>query len=307
MDLIIFCIVLTFGTVFSAPAGNLYIPILKLIPNDNTHLENELDNQCVTKEHINEIIGNLSNHSKDAIGSNYATKADIAELNRKLDNISEMIMKQINQMPIDCEDIQKEDYQTTGVYTIYPYGGPKGISVRCDMDTSIGGWTVIQRRVSDSNFYQNWDMYERGFGELDGNFWLGNRFIHLITSQAKYELRVDLVSSTGEMAYAEYKEFSVGDVLSGYRLYVDKFSGTAGDSLSYHNRMPFSTFDRDNDQDSINCAVVRHGAWWYKECLHSNLNGDYGNSKAYIGPIWYHWKGATDPMKNVEMKIRRVK
>jgi syndecan 4 len=65
------------------------------------------------------------------------------------------------------------------------------------------------------------------------------------------------------MAYAEYKEFSVGDVSSGYRLYVDKFSGTAGDSLSYHNIMPFSTFDRDNDQSGTNCAVKYHGAWWY--------------------------------------------
>ena len=33
---------------------------------------------------------------------------------------------------------------------------------------------VIQRRIDDSvDFDRNWTEYQRGFGQLDGNFWLG--------------------------------------------------------------------------------------------------------------------------------------
>ncbi|KAH8345552.1 hypothetical protein KR084_008962, partial [Drosophila pseudotakahashii] len=44
-------------------------------------------------------------------------------------------------------------------------------------------------------------------------------------------------------------------------------SGDAGDSLSIHVGMMFSTKDRKNDLDSSrNCAVAFTGAWWYYKC-----------------------------------------
>ena len=45
--------------------------------------------------------------------------------------------------------------------------------------------------------------------------------------------------------YAKYGKFKIGDEQAQYRLEVGSYSGTAGDSLTYHNNMAFSTKDKD--------------------------------------------------------------
>ena len=65
--------------------------------------------------------------------------------------------------------------------------------------------------------------------------------------------------------------------------------------------MKFTTKDSDNDQSSFNCAQTFKGAWWYKSCYGSNLNGFYfsaGTSDSK-GMRW----GSTH-MKKSEMKVR---
>ena len=49
------------------------------------------------------------------------------------------------------------------------------IDVYCDMNTTNGGWIVIQRNKKDSlvNFTKNWADYEEGFGDLNTEFWYG--------------------------------------------------------------------------------------------------------------------------------------
>jgi ficolin len=83
--------------------------------------------------------------------------------------------------------------------------------------------------------------------------------------------------------------------------------GTAGDSLSYQKGMAFSTYDSDNDENDNNCARLYKGAWWYKRCHKSNLNGLYlhGAHKSFAdGVNWYHFKGYYYSLKSTSMKIR---
>ena len=56
------------------------------------------------------------------------------------------------------------------------------------------------------------------------------------------------------------------------------YTGTAGDSFSYHRGHPFSTKDRDNDElPDESCAQTSSGGWWYRDCRDSNLNSPYLN------------------------------
>ncbi|CAC5419653.1 Fibrinogen-like protein A,Ryncolin-4,Angiopoietin-related protein 7,Angiopoietin-related protein 1,Ficolin-3,Ficolin-1-B,Techylectin-5A,Ficolin-2,Ryncolin-1,Tenascin-R,Protein scabrous,Fibrinogen-like protein 1,Angiopoietin-1,Tenascin-X,Fibrinogen C domain-containing protein 1-A,Tenascin-N,Ryncolin-3,Tenascin,Fibrinogen C domain-containing protein 1,Fibrinogen gamma chain,Ryncolin-2,Fibrinogen beta chain,Angiopoietin-related protein 6,Techylectin-5B,Angiopoietin-related protein 2,Microfibril-associated gly len=135
---------------------------------------------------------------------------------------------------------------------------------------------VIQRRINGFvDFYRGWTAYKEGFGNVSGEYWLGNDNIHEITSHGNHDLRIELQDFDGNKTYAEYSIFNVADEGNGYRLLVYNYSGNAGDSLTHHNGMKFSTFDKDNDQSGSNCADSFKGAWWYRDCHFSNLNGKY--------------------------------
>eukprot|EP00794_Sanderia_malayensis_P002456 gene2456-2829_t len=97
----------------------------------------------------------------------------------------------------------------------------------------------------------------------------------ILVQDAKFKDCKELYAADlqGSAGYAKYSQFKVGPERGNYKLEVSGFTGNGGDSLSYHNNMQFSTKDKDNDQYGGNCARLHQGAWWYKRCHDSNLNG----------------------------------
>lgn len=209
----------------------------------------------------------------------------------------------------DCVDIYECGQKASGVYTIRPRG-QQPFDVFCDQITDGGGWAVFQKRVDGSvDFYRGWHDYKVGFGNLKNEFWLGLDKLNRLTTNNKkrYKLRVDLEDTSGNTVYASYDYFAVSSGKSNYQLSLGTYHGTAGDSLSGHKSMSFSTKDRDNDVHSGNCAVQYHGAWWYRSCHSSNLNGAYlhGAHSSYANGVnWHTWKGYRYSAKRAEMKIR---
>ncbi|KAH8262885.1 hypothetical protein KR044_001315, partial [Drosophila immigrans] len=112
-----------------------------------------------------------------------------------------------------------------------------------------GGWTIILSRMDGSvDFYRNWDAYKKGFGDLDGEFFLGLDKIHALTADFSQELLVVLEDFEGNEVFEKYDKFAIGDEDDDYALHtLGMASGTAGDSLRMNHRQKFSTFDRDND------------------------------------------------------------
>ncbi|XP_053390846.1 fibrinogen-like protein A [Mercenaria mercenaria] len=181
------------------------------------------------------------------------------------------------------------------------------------MNTDNGGWTIFQYRFNGSvDFYRNFTEYENGFGNFETEFWLGLKSVQEMTSQGKTELRLDLTAADGTAVYETFQNFYL-DEGPNYTLHIDPGTGTAGDrhGLSYNNGYHFSTYDADRDSYSGNCAVGRHGGWWYNHCVYANLNGEYvtpGTSRpgtARGGMVYYSFQQDIS-LKAVKMMFRRV-
>ncbi|XP_063416245.1 fibrinogen-like protein A [Mytilus trossulus] len=196
----------------------------------------------------------------------------------------------------DCTELKKYN-EKSGIYKISQ--GNSVLKVYCDMTTDGGGWSIIQRHQDGIvDFQRTWAEYENGFGNVEGDYWLGNKHIHQMTSSGKYELRIDLKNTKNEKKYAVYKQFSLGDAASKYKLSIGSHSGNAGDSMKYHNGRVFSATDQDNDTTSSDCAKS-YGPWWHGDCCWSALNKTF-SSNFY----WYTFSNHT--AKTSIMMIRRI-
>ena len=156
--------------------------------------------------------------------------------------------------------------------------GPVKHYGRCDMTSDGGKWMVIQRRINGSvDFYLNWTDYVNGFGDLGGEFWYGLENMHCLTTREDVELRIELGNGTVPSIVWTYQLFKVGGADTNYRLTIGQGTGVGGtyDAMAYHNGSAFTTRDRDHDIYGDNCAKVYGGAWWYRDCFKSNLNGKY--------------------------------
>ena len=118
------------------------------------------------------------------------------------------------------------------------------------METDRFGWILFQRRVSAStDFDRGWDEYKYGFGDLNGNFWLGwDKLENLAGPGRNAILRIDLMhlSLPKVMKYAEYSKFEISNEAQGYKLEIPGYSGNAGNSLQFYNGRRCSTKNKGN-------------------------------------------------------------
>ncbi|KAF5278111.1 hypothetical protein FQR65_LT03627 [Abscondita terminalis] len=182
-----------------------------------------------------------------------------------------------------CVDLLNAGMRQSGVYYLQIRGTTYWfLKVYCEQEVADGGWTLIQRRDDfgdpRENFNRDWNDYKNGFGDPNKEFWLGNENIYMLTNNEEYILRVELEDFEGNKRYAQYSHFKIYSEGEYYKLELDGYEGNAGDSLNDpwygSNHSPFSTYNRDNDRSSLNCASMLKGGWWWKSCGRG-LNGLY--------------------------------
>jgi ficolin len=148
---------------------------------------------------------------------------------------------------------------------------------------------VVQQNFNGRPFFdRSWAEFKAGFGDVGGDYWIGNERLHEITEDGRYKIHFDLLSAGDKQWYwAEYSTFVVGAESTNYTLRIDGYSGTSGNAAGVYtyagefnpnmvlNGTAFTTRDRDNDQDpDHNCAnwsgII--GGFWYNHCGYVLIN-----------------------------------
>ncbi|KAJ3585416.1 hypothetical protein NHX12_014135 [Muraenolepis orangiensis] len=245
----------------------------------------------------------------------------------------------------ECEDIFRRGGVDSQMYLVKPNPLSPAYKVYCDQTTKDGGWLLIQNRMDGSvDFGRRWDDYRRGFGniafdvgkghcETPGEYWLGNDHISHLTKMGPTEVLIEMEDWSRNKVHATYRKFTIQSESGNYVMSVEGYSGTAGNTLlegateltgdnrtmTIHNGMMFSTYDRDNDRwtpgdPSKQCSKEDGGGWWYNRCHSANPNGRYYMGGAYSrsmakhgtddGMVWMNWKGSWYSLKTISMKIR---
>uniref|UniRef100_A0A1I8MQJ2 Fibrinogen C-terminal domain-containing protein n=1 Tax=Musca domestica TaxID=7370 RepID=A0A1I8MQJ2_MUSDO len=165
-------------------------------------------------------------------------------------------------------------------------------------------WMTISRRLDGSvAFDLGWEDYKTGFGNPNGEFFLGLEKLHALTTYgATQELLVVLKDHQNQTRYAKYDIFRVGSELENYAiLELGYYSGDAGDSLRYHAGASFVTKDNNNGG---NFPAERGGGWWRSVQSMCDLHSYYEPVDNVYGIFWGTWNGWKYTLKSAEMMIR---
>ena len=171
--------------------------------------------------------------------------------------------------------------------------------------------------MSESDEFQTmgWEEYKNGFGDPKKGtaYWMGLEKMHEMTSWGKWQLILVIRAKGKEHTfnYVIYDDFKIRGEMVQYQLNIGSVDETYGFfrsadamDLTYSNKQPFSTKDRDNDEYNENCAADYrwNGGWWFKSCAYLNLN-------AKRSEILYHLKKESNNVvvSETQMAMKRVK
>uniref|UniRef100_A0A8C6U4T2 Fibrinogen C-terminal domain-containing protein n=1 Tax=Neogobius melanostomus TaxID=47308 RepID=A0A8C6U4T2_9GOBI len=181
-------------------------------------------------------------------------------------------------LPLDCSELFNRGERISGVYAIKPNTSEPFMAF-CDMRT---GETVIQRRTDGSiNFDQNWEKYESGFGDLQGEFWLGLKRVHSLSAQGTSILHIQLEEWKQPRRSIEHR-FELEGPQTNYTIHLTPLSGDLQDFMSNNTGMSFSTKDRDSGNQPHHNCIQDTGGWWLNAFAATNLNGKYLRPKGRL-------------------------
>ncbi|XP_074206972.1 angiopoietin-related protein 4 [Camelus bactrianus] len=272
--------------------------------------QRHLEKQHLKIQNLQSQVGHLAPmHLGHGVAKPYRRKRlpKMAQLVGPARNIS-----RLHRLPRDCQELFEEGERQSGLFQIQPQGSPPFL-VNCNM-TSDGGWTVIQRRQDGSvDFNQPWAAYKDGFGDPQGEFWLGLEKVHRIMGDRGSRLSVQLQDWEGNAQSLQFPVHLGGEDTAYSLQLTEPVASKLGATTIMPSglSLPFSTWDQDHDlRQDKNCAKSLSGGWWFGTCSHSNLNGQYFHSiprqrqQRKKGIFWKTWRGRYYPLQATTMLIQ---
>lgn len=175
--------------------------------------------------------------------------------------------KRSGPLPETCSDVVKPGEEVRGIYQIQV--DETKFNAFCIPDPKLGpSWTIIQRRLDGTvNFKRDWDKYVDGFGNMNGEYWIGLQRIFELTNWEEMELWIELTNTKNESLSSVYRKFYISDVKNLYTLNIGQHTGSGPDLMTFYNGHKFSTYEAINDDSGKDCSKVPFkGAWWIRNC-----------------------------------------
>lgn len=152
----------------------------------------------------------------------------------------------------------------TGVAWIKPTGFDVPKQVWCNFDHGV---TYIQiRKYGTVSFNRSYAEYENGFGDANGDYWLGNKYTSILSLTRTFTSGFTLMKSSGSvMVY--YSDWVVLDSNSNYAL---QYSSSSSSLYPLARNQPFQAYDTGSA-----CAITLGSGWWFGTCSSGSMNGPY--------------------------------
>ncbi|KAH8306999.1 hypothetical protein KR044_003134, partial [Drosophila immigrans] len=156
------------------------------------------------------------------------------------------------------DSLNGDDSTELKVLNLPRIGSIKVLAQKC---ISGPGWIVIHRRMDHNvSFNQGWYSFVDGFGDMDGDFWIGLNNVHALTKRQPHDLYIHLVFPNNETRFAHYDNFVISGKNDDYKLKsLGNYFGNAGDGLRPHEHSIFKTV-RYNSKNSM-----EYNRWWHLE------------------------------------------
>lgn len=317
--------------------GLLFLVLLLLLSHYQTQAKQQpggrRGRRCEIPATYQDQLRTLEETQEELRGEVAALHFSLASLASSLVSLTSLVT---STLPEDCSAALARG-SWTPLVKIHPPGlTPR--EVRCNQNVDDGGWTVVLSRYPHStqphpthpeppptrrtpypprtyphperrtSFNRTWEEYKNGFGDLNGEFWIGNEVLHALTRHVALQLRVDISDWVGNVATATWDQFRVGSEEEDYRLSIGRYhqGSSAKDDLQRHDQRPFSTYDHDNDRyERDHCARQYGGGWWYFSCYDAHLTGValMAGETGHHGIVWRSWTEYLGLM-NATMMIR---
>ena len=178
---------------------------------------------------------------------------------------------------------------------IHPPNAPSAFKVPCIPDLNI--YLVFSVYSPSSNFSRDWVSYRDGFAMgtplLDDDYWIGLNQLHYLSHYKRFNLNLNYAGFNYSHEIT-YFDFVVDNEANLFRMSFDSVvRKNMSDCLTPLKGVPFSTFDRDNDNSVSNCALDFQVGWWFDACALCNPLGKLkANVERFVTdpPREIHWR-----------------